>query len=48
MRIDTDLTEGDRQRVKEWANKQGLKMQRAYTILIRKGLKCEKDGEQEV
>jgi len=38
MRIDTDLTENDRINVKEWADKRGLKLKRAYTILIKKGL----------
>jgi hypothetical protein len=38
MRIDTDLTEKDRKNVKEWADKRGLKLKRAYTILVKKGL----------
>jgi len=41
MRIDTDLTEEDRRKVKEYADKHGLKVRRAYTILIRKGLEYE-------
>ena len=41
MRIDTDLTEEDRKKVKEYANEKGLKLRRAYTILIRKGLEHE-------
>jgi len=42
MRIDTDLTEEDRKKVKEYADKKGLKLRRAYTILIRQGLEYEK------
>ena len=38
MRIDTDLTEDDRKRVKEYADQKGLKLKRAYTELIRMGL----------
>ena len=38
MRIDTDLTQKDRRKVKEWADKRGLKLKRAYTLLIKKGL----------
>ncbi len=41
MRIDTYLTEEDKRRVKEYADKHGLKMKMAYTILIRKGLEYE-------
>ena len=38
MRIDTDLTEEDRTKVKEYADKKGLKLRRAYTELIKRGL----------
>ena len=41
MRIATDLSEEDRRKVKEWADKHGLKMTRAYAVLIRKGLEYE-------
>ena len=43
MRIDTDLTDDDRKQVKEYANENGLKMPRAYTNLIRVGLRTEQD-----
>jgi hypothetical protein len=43
MRIDTDLTDDDRKLVKEYANENGLKMSRAYTDLIRAGLRAEQD-----
>lgn len=43
MRIDTDLTDDDRKRVKEYANQNGLKMSRAYTNLVRTGLRAEQD-----
>lgn len=39
MRIHTNLTQEDRERVKEYAKDRGLRMERAYTELIRKGLK---------
>jgi len=39
MRIDTDLMEEDREKVVEFARRRGLKLKRAYTILIREGLK---------
>lgn len=41
MRIDTYLTEEDKRRVKKYADKYGLKMKMAYTVLIRKGLEYE-------
>ncbi len=41
MRIDTVLTDEDRDRVEAYAKKHGLKMYMAYTILIRKGLEYE-------
>jgi len=41
MRIDTALTDEDRDRVEKYAKKHGLKLYMAYTILIRKGLEYE-------
>jgi len=41
MRINTDLSEEDRKKVVEYAKKRGLKLKRAYTNLIRKGLENE-------
>ena len=41
MRIDTYLTKEDRQKVKEYADRHGLKVRMAYTILIRSGLEYE-------
>lgn len=43
MRIDTDLSKGDRKKVKEYAKRRGLVMSRAYTELIKKGLEYEKN-----
>lgn len=43
MRVDTDLTEEDRQRVKVYADEHGLKMSRAYADLVRAGLRAEQD-----
>lgn len=42
MRIDIDMEERERKRVKQYANKRGLKMSRAYWELIKGGL--ESDG----
>lgn len=39
MRIHTDLDEKDRKEVKKYAKNKGLRLSRAYTELIRKGLK---------
>lgn len=36
MRIDTDLTEEDRKKVKDYADKRGLKLRRVYTDLLKR------------
>ena len=47
MRIDTALTEEDRKKVKVYADKRGLKLRRAYTNLIKKGLEGQKSARAE-
>jgi hypothetical protein len=41
MRVDIDLTDEDRTAVKEYAERNGLRMSRAYADLIRTGLRAE-------
>ena len=41
MRIDTELTEEERERVVKYSKEKGLRLKRAYTELIKKGLKNE-------
>lgn len=40
MRIDIDLTEEDKKRVKEYAKDYGLRLRKAYSELIRAGLEA--------
>lgn len=39
MRINVNLTEAEREKVKRYANKRGLKMSKAYAELILEGIK---------
>lgn len=39
MRVEIDMNEDLRERVRQWANENGLQMKRAYAELIEKGLK---------
>ncbi len=41
MRIDANLSNEDMKKVKEWADKQRLKITRANALLIRKALEYE-------
>lgn len=41
MRIHTDLTEEEREKVKQYSKDKGLRLRRAYTELIKKGLDSE-------
>jgi|GEM_PF-1525098 len=41
MRIHTDLNEEERERVMKYSKEKGLRLKRAYTELIKKGLDSE-------
>lgn len=41
VRVEIDMPEDLRDRVRDWANKNGLQMKRAYAELIEKGLEVE-------
>jgi len=41
MRIHTDLNEKERERVMKYSKEKGLRLKRAYTKLIKKGLDSE-------
>ena len=41
MRVNTDLTDEDRERVSEYAAEHGLRMSRAYAELVRADLDAE-------
>ncbi|OUJ18413.1 hypothetical protein AMET1_1329 [Methanonatronarchaeum thermophilum] len=41
MRIDTELTEEEREKVVKYSKETGLRLKRAYTELIKKGLESE-------
>ncbi len=43
MRIETDLDDETREKVKEYAKKEGLRLPRAYAELIESGLEHEHD-----
>lgn len=43
MRLDADLSDDDRERVKEYADGHGVRMRRAYADLIRAGLRAEQN-----
>lgn len=41
MRIDTNLSDEDREEIVEYARERGIRLSRAYTKLIKKGLEQE-------
>lgn len=41
MRVEIDMTKDLRDRVRDWANENGLQMKRAYAELIERGLEEE-------
>lgn len=41
MRIDTELTKEEREKVVKYSKERGLRLKRAYTELIKKGLESE-------
>lgn len=43
MRLEVDLTEDDRKRVREYAQANGIRMPRAYAELIRDGLEANEE-----
>jgi len=43
MRIDTNLTKEEREKVRKFAEKKGWRLKKTYTELIKKGLE-EEDG----